>query len=364
VITIGIDPHKRSHTGAAVDATTGSLLGELTVPATEDGHQRLRSWAHGLAGERVIHFALEDCRHVSGRLERNLVARGERVIRVPPKLMGQARRGQRQSGKSDAIDALAVARAALREPDLPVAHLDREARELKLLLDHREDLVRERTAQIQRLRWHLHDVEEGLEPAARGLRSERARRSLAQRLARREQTVEVRIARELLSRIGEISRRERALQLEIRERVSAYAPALFELPGCGELTAAKLIAEIAGASRFRSDAQLARHAGCAPLEASSGRRQRHRLSRRGNRQLNCAFHRIAVTQARIHPQARAYLDRKRAEGKSTREGLRCLKRHLARRAFALLRARDQELPISVSPKMQEMKTSPPAMALT
>ncbi len=154
MITIGIDPHKRSHTGAAVDATTGSLLGELTVPATEDGHQRLRSWAHGLAGERVIHFALEDCRHVSGRLERNLVARGERVIRVPPKLMGQARRGQRQSGKSDAIDALAVARAALREPDLPVAHLDREARELKLLLDHREDLVRERTAQIQRLRWH------------------------------------------------------------------------------------------------------------------------------------------------------------------------------------------------------------------
>jgi transposase len=240
--------------------------------------------------------------------------------------MGGARRGQRQSGKSDAIDALAVARAAMREPDLPVAHLDRQARELKLLLDHREDLIRERTAQIQRLRWHLNDVEEELEPAARALRSERTRRSLAQRLARREQTVEVRIARELLQRIGEISRRERAIQVEIRERVHGYAPALFELPGCGEPTAAKLIAEIAGPSRFRSDAQLARHAGCAPLEASSGKRRRHRLSRRGNRQ--------------------------------------CLKRHLARRAFVLLRARDQELPISISPKMQEMKTAPPAKALT
>jgi transposase len=347
VIVIGIDPHKRTHTAAAVDSTTGEFMAELTVSATEEGHEQLRSWAHELARERAIGFAIEDCRHVSGRLERRLIDRGERVVRVPPKLMGQARRGQRESGKSDAIDALAVARAALREPNLPAAQLDREARELKLLLSYREDLVHERTAQIQRLRWHLHDVEAGLEPLARALRSERTRRSLAQRLARHEQTIEIVIARELLSRIAAITRRERALQDEIRVRVRAYAPALIELPGCGELTAAKLIAEIAGARRFRSDAQLARHAGCAPLDASSGSRRRHRFSRRGNRQLNCAFHRIAVTQARIHPDARIYLERKRAEGKSTREALRSLKRHLVRAVWQALRHSERISPTPI-----------------
>jgi transposase len=360
VITIGIDPHKQSHTAAAVNSATGELCAQLTAASDEGGHERLLEWARSLDPER--RFAIEDCRHVSGRLERELLARGEHVVRVPPKLMAGARRAQREFGKSDPIDALAVARAALREPNLPVAHLDHPAREIKLLLDHREDLVRERTAQIQRLRWHLHDVEAGLEPELRGLRSLSTRRSLAQRLARREQTVQVSICRELLARISEITRRERQLQGEIARRVRAYCPTLLELPGCGELTAAKLVAEIAGAERFASDAQLARHSGCAPLPASSGASRRHRLSRRGNRELNCAFHRIAVTQARIHPEARSYLDRKRSQGHSTREALRCLKRHLVRRAWQLLRACDRELPIS--PKMQEMKTPPPAMVLT
>jgi transposase len=252
-------------------------------------------------------FALEDCRHVSGRLEHELIARGEHVVRVPPKLMAGARSAEREFGKSDPIDAAAVARAALRHPDLPAAHLDPAAREIKLLVDHREDLVRERTAIAARLRWHLHDIAADLEPQLRPLDRDHVRRSLAQRLARRPQTAQVLVCRELLQRIGEITRRERELRTEI-----------------------------AGAERFRSDAQLARHAGCAPLEASSGKRRRHRLSRRGNRQLNCAFHRIAVTQARVHPEARAYLARKRAEGKSTREALRCLKRHLTRRVWRLL----------------------------
>jgi transposase len=339
VITIGIDPHKQSHTAAAVNSVSGELLDQLTIPSDRGGHERLLEWARDLGDER--RFALEDCRHVSGRLERELIARGERVIRVPPKLMAGARRSAREFGKSDPIDAVAVARAALREPKLPVAHLDPEAREIKLLLDHREDLVRERTAQIQRLRWHLHDVDSGLEPVLRGLRSKRTRRSLAQRLARREQTVQVSICRELLGRIAEITRREHELQAEISRLVRAYCPQLLELPGCGELTAAKLVAEIAGAERFASDAQLAKHSGCAPLPASSGRSRRHRLSRRGNRELNCAFHRIAVTQARIDPEARSYLARKRAQGHSTREALRCLKRFLVRSVWNLMRKRSE-----------------------
>ena len=341
MITIGIDPHKQSHTAAAVNSQTGELCDRLTLTSDQAGHERLLEWARALDEKR--RFALEDCRHVSGRLERELIARGERVTRVPPKLMAGARRSQRQFGKSDPIDALAVARAALREPNLPVAHLDPAAREIKLLADHREDLVREPTAQIQRLRWHLHDVDSGLEPRLRGLRAQRTRRWLAHRPARRPQTVGGAICRELLGRISELTRRERELRGQISDLVRTYCPRLLELPGCGELTAARLVAEIAGAERFSSDAQLARHCGCAPLPASSGSSRRHRLSRRGNRELNCAFHRIAVTQARINPETRAYLDRKRAQGHSTREALRCLKRHLVRRAWQLLRARPERI---------------------
>ena len=115
------------------------------------------------------------------------------------------------------------------------------------------------------------------------------------------------------------------------------APALLELPGCAGLTAAKLLAEIGPIERFQTDAQLARHGGVAPLQASSGRTQRHRLDRGGNRQLNCALHRIAITQTRVHPAARAYIDRKKGEGKSNREAIRCLKRQLARTVFNTLK---------------------------
>src|SRR4051812_33875435 len=113
MIVIGADTHKSSHTLAAVDAATGRVLATRTVRADRPGMLRAWRWAHRLDGERV--WAIEDCRHVSGRLERALIGHGERVVRVAPRLMGQARRGQRTPGKSDPIDATAVARAALRE---------------------------------------------------------------------------------------------------------------------------------------------------------------------------------------------------------------------------------------------------------
>jgi transposase len=335
MMVIGVDPHKRTHTAVAVSAV-GELADELTIEANKAGFARLIRWARKLDPERV--FALEDCRQVSGRLERFLVARGERAVRVPPKLMERERRSQRTRGKSDPIDALAVARAALRNRDLPQARLAGPERELKLLLDHREHLVNERTRDQNRLRWHLHDLDPTLEPPKQSLSSERTLQALARRLARREQTTQLRIARELVRQIRDRVRRERALQAEITALVRQHAPALLELPGCGPLTAAKLVAEVAGAERFRSDAQLAMHAGAAPLDASSGNQQRHRLNRTGNRQLNCALHRIAVTQARCHPPARAYLERRTSEGKTRKEALRALKRHLARTVHRTLTA--------------------------
>ena len=357
MIVIGADTHKATHTCAAVAATSGQLVGELTIPARKQGFAELLAWGRGLEPERV--WAIEDCRHVSGALERFLVAAGERVVRVPPKLMGESRRAERSAGKSDPIDALAVARAALREgPEtLPAAHLDEEALELKLLLGHREDLVRARSADQQRLRWHLHDLWPELELPAGCLDRLSWLERLARKLSRAEQGARVRVARELVSEIRRRTRRAMELETEIASLVEEKAPELLELKGCGVLTAAKLVAETAGAKRLGSDAKFARLAGVAPIPASSGKRHRHRLDRGGNRQLNCALHRIAVCQGRTHPPAREFLARKQAEGKSRREALRCLKRHLARRVWKLLI--DSEINQSISNPVDPQRGSMP-----
>jgi transposase len=336
MIVIGTDTHKRTHTCGAVFAGTGEFAGELTASAREAGFKELLAWGRGLDAERI--WAIEDRRHVSGSLERFLVASGERVLRVPPKLMGQSRRGERSAGKSDPIDALAVARAALREgPEtLPPAHLDEDALQLKLLLDHRGDLVKARSEDQCRLRWHLHDLWPELEIPTGALDRIVWLDRIARKLARAEQGARVAIARELLTEIRRRTRRAKELEREIGTLVKGKAPELLALEGCGALTAAKLLAETAGAKRLASDAKFARLAGVAPIPASSGNRVRHRLDRGGNRQLNCALHRIAVTQGRVHPPARDYLAKKQAEGKSRIEAIRCLKRHLARRVWRLL----------------------------
>jgi transposase len=153
---------------------------------------------------------------------------------------------------------------------------------------------------------------------------------------RAEQSTRVRIARDELRRLRELTQTIKALEAEIAELVATIAPQLLCEPGFGPLTAAKLVGEIAGAQRFTSDAKLARSAGLAPIPISSGKTNRHRLDRGGNRQLNAAIHRVAVTRARCHPETQTYIARKTAEGKTHREAIRCLKRHLARRIWHLL----------------------------
>jgi transposase len=272
MIVIGLDVHKQTVTAVAVDEA-GRPLAETTIQV---GSEELLGWASALGGERL--WAVEDCRQLTGWLERQLLGVGEDLVRVPPKLTVPERRAGRTRGKSDPIDALAIARAALREPGLSRPRPDEQRyREIKLLVDHRDDLVDQRRRTQQRLRWHLFQLD------------------------------------------------------------PTY-PVPLRMPGCAAVTAAKLLAEVGPINRFKSDAQLARHSGVAPVEASSGRTQRHRLDRSGNRQLNAALYRIAITQARYHPAARAYLERKQAEGKSRREAIRCLKRLLVRTVFNTLKA--------------------------
>jgi transposase len=144
MIVLGADMHKSSHTMAAIAAATGEMLGDMTARVGARGFDDVLQWARSLGRERV--WALEDCRHVSGSFERFLIARGERVVRVPTRLMANSRRSSRQRGKSDRIDAIAVARAALAEGigSLPSAELAGPELDIRLLVDHRERLVRQR----------------------------------------------------------------------------------------------------------------------------------------------------------------------------------------------------------------------------
>jgi transposase len=336
MIVIGTDTHKRSHTAGAVSEATGRELADVTVAAKRRSFDDLLRWARGLGPQRT--WAIEDCRHVSSSLERFLVARGERVVRVAPKLTARDRRNARERGKSDRIDAVAVARAAIREglDTLPAAQLEGPELEVRLLVDHRERLIAQRTALINDLRWQLHDLWPELDIPDRALITARWQDRVARRLARSEQAARVRIARDELRRIRDLTRTIDAMERELATLVGALAPRLLTERGCGPLTAAKLIGEIAGIHRFANDAKLARLAGSAPIPASSGRTDRHRLDRGGNRQLNCALHRLAVSKGRLDPDTAAYLARKQAEGKTRREALRCLKRHLARRVWHLL----------------------------
>ena len=163
----------------------GRKVGEITVKADPKGHDKVICWAQERFGDELL-WAIEDCRHLSARLELDLLDAGQRVVRAPAKLMAEQRRTARTRGKSDPIDALAVARAALREPDLPVATHDEASRELKLLVDRREDLVGERTRMVNRLRWHLHRIAPGdpdADPAPKSLNRAKTRRQLSEWLA-------------------------------------------------------------------------------------------------------------------------------------------------------------------------------------
>ena len=334
MVMIGIDAHKRSHTVVVVDER-GRQLAQRTTGTSSSDHFELVAWAAKQDGERL--WAVEDCRHLSRRLERDLLAAGERILRVPPKLMANARAGARSFGKSDPIDALAVARAALRERDLPLARLDGPEREVRLLVDHREDLVQERTRIISRLRWHLHELEPVADGVPRSLTRVRNLDLLAKGLAGVDGTV-ARIARELIERCRSLTIAVAQLEREISQLIEKLAPALLAICGCGPLTAAKILGETAGIERFKSPDAYARHNGTAPLPVWSSNRARHRLSRTGNRQLNAAIHRIALTQAHWHPPAQAMIARRRANGDGGLEALRVLKRRLSDVAYRALRA--------------------------
>jgi transposase len=335
LLTIGVDPHKQTHTAVAV-TELGVEVAAVTAVADRDGFGTLLLWARRRDDQRV--WVIEDCRHVSGPLERFLLDRGETVARLAPHLMAGARRGARERGKSDPIDALAIARAALREglDRLPTARLAGPELEIHQLSTHRQRLVSARTRLINELRWQCHDLWPDFAIPHRALTSAVWQQRVARRLRSAPPTAQTRIARDEIHRIRDLTRTINQIHHELADLIADHAPHLLAENGLGVLTAAKLIGEIADITRFSSDAQLARMAGCAPVPVSSGRTDRHRLDRGGNRQLNHAFHMLALNRLRHDPQTALYIHKQRSRGKTHREAIRSLKRHLVRRIYHLL----------------------------
>jgi transposase len=258
MVVVGADVHKRTHTFVAVDGV-GRKIGEKVVAATSVGHAEAVMWARERFGPKAV-WAVEDCRHLSARLERDLLTAGQQVVRV-------------------------------------------------------------------------HELDPERAPKPRSLDLAKHRRLLGDWLATQPGLV-AELARDELADITRLTEAINALAKRIGDRVRTVAPALLAMPGCGELTAAKLVGEAAGVTRFKSEAAFARHAGVAPIPVWSGNTAgRVRMTRSGNRQLNAALHRIAVTQIRLAGLGQTYYRKRLDAGNSTAEALRCLKRRLARVVF-------------------------------
>ena len=336
MLTIGIDAHKRVHQAVALDErgqVVASWRGANDAPAWT----QLHAWAEELSGSR--RWGIEGAHSFGHSLAQFLVGVGEAVHDVNPRLTAGERKHARRRGKTDRLDAEAVARVLAREAArLPAVGLEDESAVLGLLVQERADLRREAT----RVCNQLHALLLRTEPTYQARLRPSLRRATS--VARLEQytapeaglIAQARQAavRRLATRLRLLLEQAEALAEQIRALAAPQYQPLAELPGVDLLTAGALAA-ILGPRTFPHEAALSAYAGVAPLEASSGERVRHRLNRGGDRQLNALLHRIVITQLRVTPAAQAYVARRRAEGKTWREAIRALKRYIVRAVWRL-----------------------------
>lgn len=327
---VGIDTHKATLAACAID-DVGQVLDERTFPNEPAGFTALLGWLGSIDGlERV---GLEGSAGFGAAAARFLLSAGIPAVEVPPQLSHRERIRTRRAGKSDPGDALAIARVALREAELPPVRTADASRELKLLVEARDDLAAESTRVRNRLHADLVVIAPGYGAVASNLVADKYRRAVG-RLLRRMPGVQAELARDRLARLAELAAELRDLDRRIGERVADHP--LLGLWGAGPLVTAKLVGEVGDITRFRSADAFAMLAGVAPIPASSGQTVRMRLNRGGNRQINRALHGIVLAQVRTYQPAKDFVARKKAEGKSWREALRALKRHIARVVFRLL----------------------------
>ena len=336
---IGVDPHKLSHTATAVDPATNTTVASLRVDASLAGYRELLRWAKQFDDRR---WAVEGARGLGRHLAQWLVARDERVVDVPSTATARVRelsRGSRR--KTDVIDAAAAACVAALQGDAAPVVVEDHTTVFAMLEERRANLAAQRVRVANQLHAVLRDLVAGgaelaitAKSASAVLRSvrpasvcERARKELAQDLVRDLRAVDASLA---------------DIEKRMSDALDDHGTRLREVDGVGAVTAVRLIGRTGPASRFPTAHAFATYVGAAPIEVASGERTRHRLSRRGDRQLNSAIHLVAVTQVRMpNSRGRQYFDSKIAEGKTRNEAMRCLKRRLANHLWRLMIADEQ-----------------------
>lgn len=336
MITIGVDAHKCVHQAVALD-DAGVEVGQWRGKNTSAGWRSLQQWAAGIGPEQQ--WGIEGAWSYGRGLAQHLVASGDVVYEINTRWTALARRSARKREKTDGLDARAVAQFVRQEPaGLPLVHADDECAVLDLLATEREGALTD----ASRIRNQIHALLTQLDPEYKdrlprldsraGLTAiQRYQAPLPGELQEQRAAAVRRLAERLsltLNQVDELGR-------QIEQRAAASFAPLTQLCGISLLTAGTLAGILGPGRRFESDAKLAAYAGVAPLEASSAGIVRHRLNRGGNRRLNAALYRIALTQAHHSPEARAYIARRVTEGKSKREAIRALKRYLIRAVWRL-----------------------------
>lgn len=327
MVQLGVDSSKYFHTIVAVNAL-GVVVGSKTVETTRDGMAEMLTWALQF-DDRC--WAIEDVRNLSRPVERALLDAGETGVRVAPKYTPKARRKSGMIGKSDLLDAQAVAQVALRERTLPPIDREHQEHDIQLISSWRDDLVEQRTAAINRAKALLHEID----PFREASLDIDSQKGLMHAIACISALGGI-VYQAALYQLNEIVRLNveiKTLETQLDELVTPIAPHLLAIPGVGLVTAAAIIAEVGVISRFPNSDKFAAFCGTAPIPVWSSNTQRVRLNRSGNRAMNAGLYRIAITQMRYHPEARAYIDRKLAEGKTKKEARRCLMRKISNRVY-------------------------------
>jgi transposase len=328
-VAIGIDSHKRSLAAAAIDEV-GRVVSVKEFPNHRSGHDALLLWARAQDDERVI--GIEGTGNFGAGLARSLLEAGEVVKEVPAFLSHRERRRNPSKGKSDLGDALAIARVMARGDGLASPQRIEVLVDLKLLSDHRDQLVRARTQLINRTHKDLVVSHPGYERRIPKLTSKKSQ-TATMTLLRGDHSVRGSLIRERIGEIRRLDKRLTDLEREIGAKVLESGTSLPALKGIGFVLAAKILGEVGDPARMRTKASFAMLTGTAPLEASSGATKRQRLNRGGNRQLNYALHMMARARLQHDADTKAYVARRQLEGKSDKEAVRCLKRHLSNVVF-------------------------------
>lgn len=334
MIVIGVDPHKRTRTATAVDASSNTTVATLQIDASLPDYRRLLRWARRFPQRR---WAVENARGLGRHLAQWLTARGERVEDVPATATARVRelsRGGRR--KNDVIDAAAAGSGAALHGDANPVLGEDITTVLALLDERRSNVITQRTRLVNQLHALLRDLLPGGAPT--DLTAAAATRLLARvRPAGPVEATRKQVARELVTEIRDADQRLKQLTGQLAAAVAEHGSRLLEVDGVGPVLAGRLLARTRRASRFPTAAAFANYAGVAPIEVASADHARHRLPRGGDRQLNLALHIVALTQVRMRGSlGRDYYDTKIAAGKTHNEAMRCLKRRLADHLWRLM----------------------------